>query len=104
MFFHITAVSISLTAVSISLLAIQGVITAVFFHITVVSISLTAVSTSLLAIQGKNSSVYKPGKECESSWSVLKVRETEQRMREFSSVLSTVSYLRAKNARVLVRF
>ena len=81
--FHITAVSISLTAVSISLLAIQGEITAVFFHITVVSISLTAVSTSLLAIQGKNSSVYKPGKECESSWSVLKVRETEQSMREF---------------------
>ena len=34
----------------------------------------------------------------------FKVRETEQRMREFSSVFSTVSYLRAKNARVLVRF
>ena len=52
----------------------------------------------------KNSSVYKPGKECESSWSVLKVRETEQRMREFSSVLSTVIYLRARNARVLAGF
>ena len=39
-----------------------------------------------------------------SSWSVLKVRETEQSMREFSSVLSTAIYLRARNARVLAWF
>ena len=70
------------------------------------------------SVNKPNSSVNKPvsytrvitavsislGKECDSSCSVFKVRETEQRMREFSSVLSTVIYLRARNARVLAWF